>query len=378
MRSKHIIRLLLLALVTFAIPATVPTASAGFGVGISVGFAPPALPIYAQPICPGDGYIWTPGYWAYADSGYYWVPGTWVLPPRIGFLWTPGYWGWGGGGYFWHAGYWGPHVGFYGGINYGFGYGGFGYQGGYWNHNHFYYNRSVNRVDVNIHNTYNRTVNVDRNVNRVSYNGGRGGLNARPTSGEMAANRDQHIGATGMQSQQQHFASTNRSQFASVNRGRPATTATTRPGEFSGRNAAATRGNDSRPLITSRQANHDAFARGSSNATSNTANRDNTTRAQSNTSRQQQFNTQHSTQNNSRQFASRSSNQAPAQRNNVTRQQSSPAFHQNTSRATSHTSAPRQQSNAGRSASHSQPRSESHNSNSGAHSENNGGHGGRR
>ena len=73
MKTKYIIRLLLLALVTFAIPATAPTASAAFGIGISVGFAPPALPIYAQPICPGDGYIWTPGYWAYANSGYYWA-----------------------------------------------------------------------------------------------------------------------------------------------------------------------------------------------------------------------------------------------------------------------------------------------------------------
>ena len=36
----------------------------------------------------------------------------------------------GGGAFFWHEGYWGPHVGFYGGINYGFGYWGHGYEGG--------------------------------------------------------------------------------------------------------------------------------------------------------------------------------------------------------------------------------------------------------
>ena len=90
--------------------------------------------------------LFTPGYWAYGDAGYYWVPGTWVQPPTIGFLWTPGFWGWGLGGYFWHPGYWGPHVGFYGGINYGFGYGGHGYDGGYWNHGQFMYNRAVNNV----------------------------------------------------------------------------------------------------------------------------------------------------------------------------------------------------------------------------------------
>jgi len=27
--------------------------------------APPELPAYEQPMCPGDGYIWTPGYWAW-------------------------------------------------------------------------------------------------------------------------------------------------------------------------------------------------------------------------------------------------------------------------------------------------------------------------
>ena len=34
-------------------------------VAISVTIAPPELPVYEQPVCPGDGYIWTPGYWAW-------------------------------------------------------------------------------------------------------------------------------------------------------------------------------------------------------------------------------------------------------------------------------------------------------------------------
>ena len=63
--------------------------------------------------------MWTPGYWGWRTEGYYWVPGVWVAPPRVGVFWTPGYWGFAGGLYGWHAGYWGPHVGFYGGINYG-------------------------------------------------------------------------------------------------------------------------------------------------------------------------------------------------------------------------------------------------------------------
>ena len=94
-----------LAILILAIPATI------FGqIGIRIAIGPPMLPFYDQPICPGDGYLWTPGYWAYDDSvsDYYWVPGTWVLPPEEGFLWTPGYWGWGDGGYFFNDGYWGP------------------------------------------------------------------------------------------------------------------------------------------------------------------------------------------------------------------------------------------------------------------------------
>ena len=45
------------------------------------------------------------------------------------------------------AGYWGPHVGFYGGVNYGYGYDGDGYEGGYWQGRDFYYNRAITRVN---------------------------------------------------------------------------------------------------------------------------------------------------------------------------------------------------------------------------------------
>jgi len=126
---------------------------------ISVGIAPPIIPVYTQPLCPGDGYIWTPGYWAYGDQGYYWVDGAWVLAPYPGALWTPGYWGWGGGVYFWNPGYWGRTVGFYGGINYGFGYFGTGFYGGYWNGGHFFYNRAYGNFGAGFHgNFYSRPV----------------------------------------------------------------------------------------------------------------------------------------------------------------------------------------------------------------------------
>ena len=219
-------------LVTFAMLA-IPSASSA-GVFVSVTIAPPALPVYVQPACPGDGYIWTPGYWAYGPGGYYWVPGTWVMAPEPGLLWTPGYWGWGGNAYMWHAGYWGPTVGFYGGINYGFGYTGVGYAGGYWRDRHFYYNRSVNNVRItNVH-IYNRTVVNTRVVNRVSYNGGHGGINMRPTREQERAEHQHHFEATSAQERQRNMASSNRAMWASENHGRPSIAATARPGEFNG------------------------------------------------------------------------------------------------------------------------------------------------
>ena len=203
------------------------------GVFVSVTVAPPVLPVYVQPPCPGDGYIWTPGYWAWGPDGYYWVPGTWVVAPAPGLLWTPGYWGWGEGVYVWHPGYWGPHVGFYGGVNYGFGYLGVGFAGGYWQGRTFFYNRSVTNVTItNVH-IYNRTVN-NITVNRVSYNGGRGGINMRPRPEEERAFRERRFEATNMQVQHEHGAAGNRAFLASVNHGHPEIAATARPGEFHG------------------------------------------------------------------------------------------------------------------------------------------------
>jgi WXXGXW repeat (2 copies) len=229
MQILRLVRGFSLALLILALPA-----SSLAGVFVSVTIAPPVLPVYQQPPCPADGYIWTPGYWAYGPEGYYWVPGTWVMPPTVGVLWTPGYWGWGGGAYVWHAGYWGPHIGFYGGVNYGFGYFGTGYEGGYWHGRSFFYNRSVSNVTItNVH-IYNKTVINNVTVNRVSYNGGRGGIEARPTREQEMAFREHHFEATGMQREHEHAASSNRAFLASENHGRPAIAATARPGEFHG------------------------------------------------------------------------------------------------------------------------------------------------
>jgi hypothetical protein len=225
----------LLALLIMAIPA------ASFGqIGIRIAIAPPMMPIYDQPQCPGDGYLWTPGYWAYDNSisDYYWVPGTWEMAPEEGMLWTPGYWGWGEGGYLFNEGYWGPTVGFYGGINYGFGYWGGGYGGGRWDGGHFFYNTSVNNLNGgNFHNVYNERVEVSTQ-SRVSFNGGSGGIEARPTSEQQAAASQRHIPAGQAQMLHAQTARANPEQRASANHGNPATAATAKPGDFSQQHGA--------------------------------------------------------------------------------------------------------------------------------------------
>jgi YXWGXW repeat-containing protein len=219
-------------LLTVSVLSLSTPSSAQIGIGISVRIGPPALPVYAQPVCPGPGYLWTPGYWGWNDDGgYYWVPGTWVVAP-VGMLWTPGYWGFAGGLYGWHPGYWGPHVGFYGGINYGFGYGGVGFAGGEWRGGGFFYNRAVMNVNVtNVTNVYSRTI-VVNNVH-TSFNGA-GGIEARPTAQEEAYSREPHRAALAAQTEHEHAASQNRALFASENHGSPAIAATGRPGEFNG------------------------------------------------------------------------------------------------------------------------------------------------
>ncbi len=222
MKSQCIVRSAALALALSWMPGTSQA-----GVIVSITVAPPILPVYVQPVCPEVGFLWTPGYWAYGDAGYFWVPGVWMRPPSVGLLWTPGYWGWNNGIYAWNGGYWGPHVGFYGGVNYGFGYGGVGFAGGRWEGGRFAYNAEVAHVGVGFA-SYHETV-VVNNVH-TSFNGGAGGLNARPTPGERAAMAERHVGPTAEQNSHHEMASHDRSNLASVNHGRPANAAMSRPG----------------------------------------------------------------------------------------------------------------------------------------------------
>jgi hypothetical protein len=234
---------LLLALTFIATPAlasaqtffNISFGSVGFGGGILVDFAPPALPYYSQPPCPGPNFIWMPGYWAWGDGGYYWVPGTWVAAPEPGLYWTPGYWGWDGDydSYVWNQGYWAPQVGFYGGIDYGFGYYGNGYVGGRWFGDAFRYNTAVTNVNITIvRNVYiDRTVvinNYDR-YDRVSFNGGAYGIQARPTQRDLSLLNDRRFPMTDAQRQHVQIAAQDRNLLATVNHGTPNVLTVRRP-----------------------------------------------------------------------------------------------------------------------------------------------------
>src|SRR5689334_13591338 len=216
MRVLRTARWLILAALLALIPA-----SSYAGVFVSVGFAPPVLPVYVQPPCPEPGFIWTPGYWAYGDDGYYWVPGAWVPAPYEGALWTPPYWGWSNGLYVFHTGYWGPVVGYYGGVNYGYGYMGVGFVGGEWREHHFFYNEAVMHVNrTYIHNTYiNKTIVHEHTVinnNHIAYSGGPHGIRHMPTQEERRAMNVPHVAETRFQQQHVQEARMNHANYFKV------------------------------------------------------------------------------------------------------------------------------------------------------------------
>jgi len=213
------LRSLILAVFLFV---TLPLASSFGQVGISINVAPPVLPVIEQPPCPVEGYIWTPGYWAWGGGDYYLVPGAWVAPPSVGLLWTPPWWGWNNGVYAFNEGYWGPTVGFYGGINYGYGYWGDGYWGGRWEGNAFRYNTAVTRVNTAVvHNTFvdRSVVSKQVNASHASFNGPNG-VKAEATAEQKAA-AEHKVPPTSQQVARQEAASKDQNLQASVNKGHP-------------------------------------------------------------------------------------------------------------------------------------------------------------
>jgi len=228
MQKFRSIRLILMALLLSLVPA-----SSFAGVFISVGFAPPVLPVYDVPPCPEPGWIWTPGYWAYGPDGYYWVAGAWVPAPYEGALWTPGYWGWSSGQYIWHTGYWGNHVGYYGGINYGGGYFGIGFAGGEWRGHNFFYNTEVLRVGSGIHYSFRDRGYMDHafvdHDHHTAFSGGPGGIRHEMEARERMAEHERHVGATDFQASHENHFRDDRNSYFRNNNGRPSQLGMDRP-----------------------------------------------------------------------------------------------------------------------------------------------------
>lgn len=224
---------ILRAIVAVAFLTVLPApALAQLYVGIGINSPPPPIPVYTQPLLETPNLIWTPGYWAWGSGGYYWVPGTWVPAPSVGLMWTPGYWAFNNGAYYWTDGFWAPRVGFYGGINYDFGYFGIGFVGGQWSGNVFRYNTAVVNVDRRVV----RNIYIDRTVinktiidrDRISYNGGEGGVHWRATADQLAL-RQRGIPPTTVQRENERYAAEDRDRLATVNGGRPLRAAVERP-----------------------------------------------------------------------------------------------------------------------------------------------------
>ena len=58
------LRFVLSAALLGGVLAAAPT-PASARVFLSVAIAPPVIPVYTQPVCRGEGCIWTPGCWAW-------------------------------------------------------------------------------------------------------------------------------------------------------------------------------------------------------------------------------------------------------------------------------------------------------------------------
>jgi hypothetical protein len=63
MRIKTTLRLLSSRLLVLGILLGAFSTASFAQFRVAITFGPPAIPVYEQPLCPGDGYLWTPGYW---------------------------------------------------------------------------------------------------------------------------------------------------------------------------------------------------------------------------------------------------------------------------------------------------------------------------
>lgn len=67
-----------------AVAVAAITAPAVAQIGIYIGRTPPPLRRESRGPMPGQGYVWTDGYWGVHNGRYVWVNGRWQRPPYEG------------------------------------------------------------------------------------------------------------------------------------------------------------------------------------------------------------------------------------------------------------------------------------------------------
>ena len=73
---------------------------------VYVPTGPPAAVVETRPVSPGAGYVWIPGYHAWAGNAYVWKPGLWEVRPAGRHEWIPGHWKHNKHGWYWIDGHW--------------------------------------------------------------------------------------------------------------------------------------------------------------------------------------------------------------------------------------------------------------------------------
>jgi hypothetical protein len=92
-----------------------------------------------------------------------------------------------------------------------------------------------------VRNVYYHPVVYRSTYEHVSFNGGPGGVRARPSREQMVAGREHHVAFTSLQQRQQRMAFADHSLRADYNHGRPPVAATARPAVFHGNGVSAAR-----------------------------------------------------------------------------------------------------------------------------------------
>jgi hypothetical protein len=89
-----------------AIVASSLAAPAFAQVRVYIGGAPPPLRYERRPPPPGQGFLWTDGYWGNNGRNYNWVPGRWQQPPYAGAYYTHPHYDHYDRGWQMHEGHW--------------------------------------------------------------------------------------------------------------------------------------------------------------------------------------------------------------------------------------------------------------------------------